>query len=263
MKRVLKFLALLYPSAWRKRYGVEYEALLDQGMPRARDAFDVLWAAAKMHMTSWGFVRIVLPFAIAGTLIAAAISFAIPPQYVSQTVILVTVGDGAAGPKDETIGRDSADASLRDLKGTLLSDASLTPIIQKLDLYPRDRTRMPQEGMINQMRRDIYFRPVMKGPGQSAFALQFSYPDPHAAQRVDAELVSAMMESHLRLSMNHSSTTPDRHETFRVEHAANLPLGPSFPQRGVFGAGGLFAGIGGGLILASVMRRHRESVTAI
>jgi uncharacterized protein involved in exopolysaccharide biosynthesis len=215
-----------------------------------------------MHMTSWGLVRVALPCAIAGTLNAAAIAFAVPARYISQAVILVTTVDGAAGPKDETIVRDSVDASLHDSNDTLPSDTSLASIIQKLDLYPRERTRMSQEDVINQMRIDIDFRHVMKGPGQSAFALQFSYPDPRTAQRVDAELVSAMVASQLRLRMNHSSTTPDRYEIFRVEHAASLPAAPSFPKQDVLAEGALFAGIVGGLILAAVLRRQRETVTA-
>jgi hypothetical protein len=121
---------------------------------------------------------------------------------------------------------------------------------------------MSQEDVINRMRRDVDIRPVMKGPGQSAVALQFSYPDPHIAQRVDMELVSTIVALTLRARMSRSPTTPDRHETLRVEHAASLPLEPSFPRRSVFGLGGLFAGIAGGLILAAVMRRHRETVTA-
>jgi hypothetical protein len=262
MKRFLKFLARLYPSDWRKRYGVEYEALLDEGTPRARDVFDVLWQALKLQVTSWSFVKIVLPSAIGGALVAAAISLAVPPQYVSQAVILVTAGDGVRGPKGNTVAPGAADASLRDLKGPFLNDASLAPIIQKLDLYPRERARMSQGDVINQMRRDVDIRSVMKGPSQSAFALQFSYPDPHVAQQVNTELVSKIVALHLRARMNRSSTPPARHETLRVEHTASLPLGPSSPKRGVFGAGGLFAGIAGGLMFAAVRRRHREPVAA-
>ena len=36
MKRILKWLARLYPSAWRNRYGAEYEALLEQTQRRTR-----------------------------------------------------------------------------------------------------------------------------------------------------------------------------------------------------------------------------------
>jgi uncharacterized protein involved in exopolysaccharide biosynthesis len=261
MKRILKFLVRLYPSDWRKRYGVEYEALLDEGTPRARDASDVLWQALKMQTTNWRFVKIVLPSAVCAALVAVAISFAVPPQYVSQTVILVTTGYGVAGPEGNTVA-SAADASPRGLDGAFLDDASLASIVQELDLYPRERARMSQEDLIKQMRRGIDIRPVMKGLDQSAFAVQFRYPDPHVAQQVDRQLVSTLMMLQLRARMNRSSTTPSGYETFRVYHDASLPLAPSSPKRGIFGASGLLAGIAGGLMLAAAIRRYRETAAA-
>jgi hypothetical protein len=55
MKQILKLLARLYPAEWRRRYGAEYEALLEAHEPRVRDAFDVLWSAMKMQATSLEF----------------------------------------------------------------------------------------------------------------------------------------------------------------------------------------------------------------
>jgi len=68
MKRILKWLAQLYPAAWRARYGAEYEALLEEREPRVRDVVDVAWGAMKMQMTAWGSARIVLGCALAGVL---------------------------------------------------------------------------------------------------------------------------------------------------------------------------------------------------
>jgi len=42
MKRLLRLAARAYPAAWRVRYGVEFEALLDEVKPRWRDIVDVL-----------------------------------------------------------------------------------------------------------------------------------------------------------------------------------------------------------------------------
>ena len=83
MKRILKALAQLYPAEWRRRYGAEYEALLEEGQPRLRDIFDVLREAAKMQLTSWSFVRIVLPCALTGILAASLITVVSPSQLMS------------------------------------------------------------------------------------------------------------------------------------------------------------------------------------
>jgi len=256
MKRLLKFFARLYPSDWRKRYGVEYDALLEQGTPRVRDAFDVLRTAVEMHVTNWSLVKVVLPCAICGALLTGAISFAISPQYVSRALIRLTVNDEVARSKDDTVARDTAIALLPDA----LSETSLAAIIQKLDLYPRERVRMSQEDLINQMRKDISIRPVRTGPGEDAFLLQFSYPDPHIAQKVDREMTSAMLTSALRMRQNQSPSLPAGVETLRLETDASLAK-PLFPNRGVFGAGGLVAGVAGGLLVVCMRRRQTVTVS--
>ena len=97
MKRVLKWLARLYPSVWRNRYGAEFEALLDDRAPRLRDTFDVLLGALKMQMSTLSFVRITLASCLFGLLAALAISFAVPAKYVSQSLILVDMGADVTG----------------------------------------------------------------------------------------------------------------------------------------------------------------------
>ena len=88
MRRLLKFLVRLYPSDWRKRYGVEYEALLDEVTPRARDAFDVLWQALKMQAKSWNLVKVVLPCAVCGAFVAGGITGGV-------SVLVIVTGAGA------------------------------------------------------------------------------------------------------------------------------------------------------------------------
>ena len=84
MRRVMKLLARLYPAEWRARYGAEYEALLEEGTPRMRDVADVVWVGIKMQAMSRGFVRVVLPCALAGMFAAGVISLIAPPQYREQ-----------------------------------------------------------------------------------------------------------------------------------------------------------------------------------
>jgi uncharacterized protein involved in exopolysaccharide biosynthesis len=51
--------------------------------------------------------------------------------------------------------------------------------------------------------------------------------------------------------------------TFRVEHVANLPQNPTFPKPRLFGAGGLLAGLVGGLVVATIAGRRRLTLTNI
>jgi hypothetical protein len=259
MKRILKLLVRLYPSAWRRRYGSEYEALLEDGTPRVTDVFDVVWEAGKMQMAGWSSLRIMVATAVVGTLGAIAISFAVRPRYVAQTVISVT----AADPSTERPWEDSMGSSLREI----LSDEFLGPIIQQEHLYPRERAHMPIHDVMNQMRRDISIRPLQRGrrgspstwpPGQGAFVIYFSYPDARIAQVVDKQLVSRFAEFNVVRRRNGTQTS-NSHLTFSVVNPSSLPMTRAFPKRGVFGAGGLFVGFACGLITTMALRSRRNS----
>jgi hypothetical protein len=45
--RLARFLTRLYPLAWRKRYGGEFEALLEEGRDDLGTLFDVAWSALR------------------------------------------------------------------------------------------------------------------------------------------------------------------------------------------------------------------------
>jgi hypothetical protein len=81
MKRIILFLARLYPGAWRSRYGAEYEALLEDRSLHVADVFDVLWGAVTMQMTSGSSVRIVVPSIVLGVIAAVAVAFTLPARY--------------------------------------------------------------------------------------------------------------------------------------------------------------------------------------
>jgi len=247
MRRFLKLLARLYPAEWRRRYGAEYEALLEEGKPRVRDLFDVLWGAFKMQMTMGSFVRIVLVCSLCGALAAVAISFTRPKTYMSQTVISV---DTTARSIDRVLLREVEDA---------LADSTVTSIIQTENLYPRERARMPLNDVVFLVKKNIMLRPEPTGGGKVAFVVQFIYPDPQVAQRVDKRLVSELMAANLRARLNDPSGPS---MTFTVRDAADLPQKPFFPRRGVFGVGGLLVGLVGGLIVAAVVGWRRRVTVA-
>jgi len=284
MRRILRVLARLYPAAWRARYGAEYEALIEDAQPRARDGFDVVWGATKMWMTSRSFVRIVLPCALAGALAAVAMSFALPKKYVSQTLISV-----------ETDSRASIDARLAGMVQGAFARPFLEELIQKENLYPRERARMPLGDVVNLTRKNIWLRPMhqkVDGKPAMAFVVEFYYPDPHVAQSVDAELVSQMVALNLRARVAAVRGTADflkeqlalekdpatkahiqsdlqqaeaaamhMPEVFRVEKAANLPTRPDGWGHARFGVVGALGGLIAGLTAAAVFGSRRPAAS--
>jgi hypothetical protein len=275
MKRILKFLARLYPSAWRKRYGAEYEALLEQTETRLRDLFDVCWGAFKMQMTSWSFVRIVLPCALTGMLAAIAFSVAMPPLYSSQkTFPVITTDTTAKGLMSH--GAKSA-----------FSQEYLASLIQSEGLYPRERGRMPVNDVIDKMRSNIHFRvtpmsssgawkgfegltflPIKTGTlGPANIAVEFDYPDPRTAQRVDERLVGELLFGHpgqqgLFIGGTNPSGRSSEALNAYLRSGAGLPRKPVGLDRTQLGAVGLLAGLVGGLMLALAVNSRQDPTIA-
>jgi uncharacterized protein involved in exopolysaccharide biosynthesis len=255
MKRLLKLLARLYPSTWHRRYGAEFETLLEDSTPRIRDLYDVFLGALKMQMTTWNFTRITLATCLTGALAAIAISFAIPSRYISRTLIIASPPVNAAATNDSGAGTKSdMRGYLINLEPDVLNRDSLSRIIERLNLYPRERANMPLDAVVTKMQSNIYVWPV-KGTGLSAFFIQFDYPDPHVAQKVNGEVVSQLMSANLAYSASHP------HLVFRVVDAPELPQKPAGPNRIEMGVIGLLIGLPAGLILALVIRLRHKPLT--
>jgi uncharacterized protein involved in exopolysaccharide biosynthesis len=244
MKRTMRFLARLYPSCWRKRYGAELDALLEDATPSTRDAFDIFWGALKMQMTTWSFGRIMLPCSLVGILVAAAVSFAVPVHYLSQAIFTAT-------PASEF----TLDM-LKDLTRNISSRESLNPVIQEHNLYARERARMPLNDVIDRMKQDITVETLPfaspRNRDKLTFVVQFDYPDPHVAQQVNAELASRFIESNVDPRLN-------SHATLQLPDPASLPLRPSAPNRMEFAALGLLAGLFTGLTITIILRSRRTT----
>ena len=89
MKRVLRFLIQLYPAWWRRRYGGELEALLEDS--GSHDVWDLLRGAMEMQMKTWSFGRIVTVCGIAGVVLAGIVAFLLMPYpYRSTATLKVT-----------------------------------------------------------------------------------------------------------------------------------------------------------------------------
>jgi uncharacterized protein involved in exopolysaccharide biosynthesis len=253
MKRTIRFLAQLYPSIWRKRYGAEFDALLEDAKLSADDVFDIFWGALKMQMTTWSFGRITLACSVVGILLAAAVSFAVPVHYVSQGVLKVTPADGS------TSTGESGRYLVSTLAGNIFSREYLASVIQEHNLYPRERARRPLDDVIDKMKRNITLEAMpLASPGNRdtlTFVVQFDYSDAHLAQQVNEELMSRLIEGNLESAQRLNSNW-----TFRVPDPPSLPLNPAAPNRTQFAAIGLSAGLLAGLTLAIVFRR-RSSTT--
>ncbi len=87
------------------------------------------------------------------------------------------------------------------MENNILSRTTLLEIINKpsLDLYKKERDKMPTEDVVNMMRlRDISIQPINTGGRFSAFRITFRYTDKYKASAVVRELVSKFTERNSR-----------------------------------------------------------------
>ena len=211
MKRVIRFLARLYPAAWRRRYGAEFDALLEDEPSSWRSLVNVLLGAFRMQLTNWNFVKIVIATAVFGALAGTVGSFAIPKVYQSRAVIRM------AGSSDPRVLAEEMIA----VQQQTLSRASLTRIMLSLDVDPRGQAPSEIQGTIETMRKHIQ---VMVSHPSSAFVVAFADPDPSKAAQTPTIPPSsrARLPSATPATPSTSRTAPMPSSTGRASRSASM-----------------------------------------
>jgi LPS O-antigen subunit length determinant protein (WzzB/FepE family) len=249
MKTLVRWAARLYPAAWRARYGVEMEALLEDAGSGGGDLWDIVRGALFMQMTSLSFWKILAGCSLAGVLAAGIWSVALPERYVSTAVMRI----GGDQPSHDR---------LQAVELATLSRASLAEIILRpsLNLYSTERKKIPLQDVIEEMRsRDLRIRQV----DSTTFAVQFASENPGTAQATVRALVDRLMERNAAVARDPGSGAA----AMEVVNPATLPPQPEGPQRRrVMGSGlgaGLLLGLGCGTIWSITRRKERWNLRRI
>ena len=193
MKTLVKWAARLYPAAWRARYAVELEALLEDVGPGGRDLWDILRGALLMHMqmTGLSFWKILAGGALAGVLAAGIWSVKLPDRYVSTAVLRMSLAPSTVARRP-SMGRNASSdgnaASRPQPDLVILYHPTTKP------LPGRARSSFRMEDVILLMRnRDLRIQPT-SAAGGSAFAVEFAYRNPAAAQATVSAVVGSLIE---------------------------------------------------------------------
>jgi hypothetical protein len=146
-----------------------------------------------------------------GGVVIAGLFVAIPTTYASKAVLKV-------GNQTGPLSHDTMDAD-----NTILTDMEgrrrLTELVVANNLYQRERSRVPLEDVLDEMRKHIHTSPVNP---YSAFAIAFDYGDRQMAQKVTQDLVARFMEGNLRQPNGLN---------LEVLDPARLPLSPIRPNK--------------------------------
>jgi polysaccharide chain length determinant protein (PEP-CTERM system associated) len=146
---------------------------------------------------------LVLPF------IGLGVTFLVPPQYVSQTLVLVEqqqIPDDYVKP----IVSQDWNARLASMKEQILSRSLLQPIIERFGVYA-DR-KVPMEERVDLTRKAISIKPIHSEAGTNGlpgFFIAFTATKPRLAQQVCGEISSLFVRENLRAREQTAEGTTD------------------------------------------------------
>src|SRR5215471_15652917 len=148
----------------------------------------------------------------AGLVIAVVVAFMWPDTYVSTAVMRITPPQ-ISERLVPTVVNLQMQQRLNSMQQQILSRASLTELILRpsLNLYAKERAKMPTDDAVQEMRRAIGIQMVdINAPGQgrvtSAFTISFKYYDRFKAQQVVREFVSKFMEENNKVLRESTET---------------------------------------------------------
>jgi polysaccharide chain length determinant protein (PEP-CTERM system associated) len=142
------------------------------------------------------------------TLVASVVGvYLYPDSFVSQAVVKIVPQQVPQNMVQSAINQQMSDR-INSMAQTILSRSVLTTIINSFGLYQRERSRMPIEDVVEEMKRAIQIQPVASPTGTAdrlpAFAVSFSYDNRLIAQRVVQDLTSRFIDENIR---NRSAAT--------------------------------------------------------
>jgi polysaccharide chain length determinant protein (PEP-CTERM system associated) len=140
--------------------------------------------------------------------IGFGITFIIPPQFTSQTLVLIEqqkVPEDYVKPVvDEDLG-----ARLASMKEQIMSRSRIQPIIERFGLYPGGKYTMDDRILLTQ--KAIGINPIRseQSHGMPGFFISFKAQDAHTAQQVCGEITSLFVSANLTAREDSAEGTTD------------------------------------------------------
>jgi polysaccharide chain length determinant protein (PEP-CTERM system associated) len=143
-------------------------------------------------------------------MIAYGITFLIPAEYLSQTLVLIEE-QKVDNKIVEPIVTTSLDSRLASMREQILSRSRLEPIIAQHNLYPSSRFTM--DDRVDLARKAVAIKPirseVANRGGLPGFFVTFTASDARTAQLVCADITSLFISASLKLNEDSAQGTTD------------------------------------------------------
>jgi polysaccharide chain length determinant protein (PEP-CTERM system associated) len=140
--------------------------------------------------------RLIVLCAIACLILSFVISHIIPPQYQSQTLILVEQPKVPEDYVKPVVAQDLSER-LASMREQILSRSRLEPIIKRFNLFSNNGLKMDDRVLLTQ--KAIGVKPIPSGQsgGMPGFFVTFKAPQAHLAQQVCSEITSLFVSENL------------------------------------------------------------------
>jgi protein tyrosine kinase modulator len=148
----------------------------------------------------------------AGLVVSVVVAFLWPDTYVSTAVLRVTPPQ-VPEQLIPAVSYSQMAERLQQMQTQILSRTTLEEIIRKpaLDLYRKERARVPMEDIIQDMKNKYIVLAQVGGSTDrrlaTAFSISFKYPDKYKAQLVVRELVNRFTEQNIVFQTDQAKLT--------------------------------------------------------
>lgn len=177
--------------------------------------FTLFSALQAWRFRKWYFIlpALIIPLA------AVILAFQLPRVYESKSTILIEEQQIPPEYVRSTV-TGYADQHVQVLTQQILSRTKLWEIVEKFNLYPRERQKDSREDILEKMRKDIIFQTISaevqdkkkgRAAGTQSFTIAFSIAyrgeDPLTVQKVTGTLSSLYLEQNLKFREEQAQTT--------------------------------------------------------
>jgi polysaccharide chain length determinant protein (PEP-CTERM system associated) len=152
---------------------------------------------------------LILASAVLFLAIGFGISYELPPQYVSQTLVLI---EQQKVPEDyvKPVVNEDLNGRLASMKEQILSRSRIEPIITRFDLFGGNKYTM--DDRVDMTRKAIGIKPIPYGQssrGMPGFFITFKAQDARTAQQVCGEITSLFVSENLSAREQSAEGTTD------------------------------------------------------
>jgi polysaccharide chain length determinant protein (PEP-CTERM system associated) len=156
----------------------------------------------------------IIPTAMVTTAILGFIAtLVLPKKYTSSTMVLVE--PPAVSPDVlPTVVNEDLYRHLSSMQEQILSRSRLQAMIEKFNLYPKERNSEHMEDLVERLKKAIDVELIQPMPGSMSrqppgFHISVKMNDPQLAQQICTEITSLFIEQNINIRINEVNTTTD------------------------------------------------------